>query len=114
FLIGGPGALEHLANKTVLKLMKEATKLHIPRGAICISPRILAEDGLLQGVRATGWNEDHKLPDIFTKHGVQAELDRPVVTDGRVVTANGPRAARQFGEAIVKVILAYNAGQTKS
>lgn len=113
FLIGGPGALEHLHNKAVIKLMEKAHALHIPYGAICISPRILAEAGLLKGIRATGWNEDHKLSTIFADHGVKAEIDKSVVTDGRVITANGPRAARQFGEAIVKVVLAYNTEQRK-
>lgn len=114
FLIGGPGALEHLDNKIVVKLMHQATKLNIPRGAICISPRILAQAGLLKGMRATGWNEDHKLADIFAEHGVQLEVDKPVVTDGRVITANGPRAAQQFGQAIVKVVLAYNTEQREA
>jgi protease I len=111
FLIGGPGALEHLNNKTVVKLMHQATKLNIPRGAICIAPRILAQAGLLTGLRATGWNEDHKLADIFSEHNVQLEVDKPVVTDGNVITATGPRAAKQFGQAIVKTVLAYNTGQ---
>lgn len=111
FLIGGPGALEHLDNKTVIKLFQKATKRNLPRGAICISPRILAKAGILTGFHATGWSDDHKLAGIFAEHGVTAELTKPVVTDGRVVTATGPRAATQFGQAIVKVVLNYRAEQ---
>lgn len=114
FLIGGPGALEHLNNKITIKLMHRAAKLNIPRGAICIAPRILAEAGLLKGLKATGWNEDNKLPAIFQQHEVHGELDKPIVTDGRVITATGPRAATQFGEAIVKAVLSYNNEQRKA
>lgn len=111
FLIGGPGALEHLNTKATIKLMQKATKLNIPRGGICITPRILAQAGLLKDMRATGWNEDGKLPAIFAEHGVAAELDKPVVTDGRVITASGPRAAAQFGQAVIKAVLNYRAEQ---
>jgi protease I len=109
FLIGGPGALEHLDSKEVKKLLHKAEKYNLPRGAICITPRILAQAGILKNVRATGWDEDHKLNTIFTEHGVHPELDKPVVTDGRIVTAVGPRAATPFGQAIVKVVMNYRA-----
>jgi protease I len=31
-------------------------------------------------------------------------VDQPVVVSGRIVTANGPPAAREFGKALVEVL----------
>jgi protease I len=31
-------------------------------------------------------------------------VDQPVVVSGRIVTANGPAAARDFGKALVEVL----------
>ena len=41
FLIGGPGALEHLDNEKTYSLLQAWQKSGKPYGAICISPRIL-------------------------------------------------------------------------
>ena len=75
----------------------------MPYGAICVSPRILAKAGVLHGKRATGWDEDGKLKYVFEKRDVVYEY-APVVTDGRIVTADGPASAKEFGEAIAAVL----------
>ena len=104
FAVGGPGALISLDNKDTARIMQEAAAREgMPYGAICISPRILAKAGVLQGKKATGWNNDEKLEEIFEEHGVQYER-APVVTDGWVITADGPASAEAFGEAILKVL----------
>ena len=38
------------------------------------------------------------------KKGRALVVRDPVVTDGRIITANGPLAARDFAEAVVKEI----------
>jgi len=104
FVVGGPGAPISLDNEETARIMKEAeARKGMPYGAICISPRILAKAGVLQGKKATGWNNDEKLEEFFKKHGVHYER-APVVIDGRVVTADGPMSAEAFGEAILKVL----------
>jgi protease I len=100
FIIGGPGALEFLDNQATYTLMQEFAKKDKPFGAICISPRILAKAGLLSGKKATGWNGDHKLEDIFKEHHVQY-IKQPVIVDGNLITADGPSSAHEFGRAIV-------------
>lgn len=107
FLIGGPGALEHLDTDPVKQLMQQAADLEMPYGAICIAPRILAEAGLLNNRKATGWNDDGKLPAIFSDYNVTGVFKpKAVVIDGHVVTATGPSAATEFGEAIARVVAA--------
>lgn len=100
YTIGGPGALHSLDNETVRNLfVRFKNETHKPYGGICISPRILAKAGVLEGVHATGWNNDRELGDIL-KGGGAIYVQQPVVEDGRVTTADGPASARIWGEAI--------------
>lgn len=103
FLIGGPGAIEHLNTEVVYELLKQAQMLQMPYGAICVSPRILAHAGVLTGKKATGWNGDGQLERIFSMHHVKIE-NKAVVVDGNVITASGPEAADHFGAEIVRLI----------
>jgi len=103
FFIGGPGAMDHLDDEISYKLIKKAADAGILYGAICIAPRILAKTGVLQGKHATGWDGDNKLDSVFDECGV---LKKPldVVVDGNIVTATGPAAAKDFGQAILKLL----------
>jgi protease I len=103
FLIGGPGGLEYLDNETVYDLLKTTATSKIPFGAICVSPRILAHAGLLDGKMATGWDGDGKLDEIFEMFKVN-RVHAPVVVDGSIITADGPRSAKKFGAAIVELL----------
>lgn len=108
FLIGGPGALEFLDNQETYNVMQTAEKAGKHFGAICISPRILAHAGLLKGKKATGWDSDHKLAGVFRECGVTYDK-KPVVTDGKIVTADGPSSAEEFGRAIATAMKKLNA-----
>ena len=69
--------------------------------AICIAPSILANTGLLEGKRATAFpsQEGH----LVMKRAKFKQTE--VVVDGKIVTANGPKASRQFGEEIAKLLV---------
>ena len=99
--VGGPGAIEHLDNETSYRLIKSAQQAKKLIAAICIAPRILAHAGILKGKRATGWDGDGELAQIFKSHGVTYER-HPVVMDGSIITAVGPTAAQEFGTKIVE------------
>ena len=103
FLIGGPGALKALDNSVMHALLQQMKALQKHYGAICISPRILAHANVLGGKKATGWNEDHKLEEIFKKYAV-IYAPEPVVIDHEVITAVGPQAAQAFGQAILNAL----------
>lgn len=107
YVIGGPGAMEHLNISKMHDLLQQMSALGKSYGAICISPRILAEANVLNNKKATGWDEDLKLESIFKKYNVKYEKNKPVVVDDKVVTATGPAAAQEFALAILKVL---NAG----
>ena len=63
----------------------------------------MAKAGILQNKKATGWNDDQEIDSLFKRHGV-IYTPEPVVTDGTIITADGPMAATAFGQAIVKII----------
>lgn len=103
FLIGGPGALEHLDNEKIHHLIRLASKNGKLWGAICISPRILAKAGVLQGKKSTGWDGDNELAKILSSAGAEY-VRQPVVADGTLITAEGPKAAEEFGKKIIEMI----------
>jgi len=101
--IGGPGALSHLDNQDSHRIAKETVGQNKILAAICISPTILAKAGVLQGKKATVWTSplDKGPKKILEENGVEFQ-DKSVVVDGNIITANGPSAAKKFGEEIVK------------
>lgn len=102
YFVGGPGALDNLDNATSYKLLQSVAAAQKPYGVICISPRILAHAGVLKTKKATGWDDDGELADVFKKHGV-SYIHKPVVVDGTIITATGPSAAEEFGNSIVRL-----------
>jgi len=99
-LVGGPGALEHLDNRKVHELLREAMEAGKVVGAICISPVVLAHAGLLKGRHVTcfpdGAPELEKAGAKFT--GADLEID------GKLITASGPAPARKYGQALVEAL----------
>lgn len=102
-LIGGPGALEHLDNQEVYKILKEANERLRPIGAICAATRILAKAGVLTRKRATGWNGDGKLAEIYKTYDVKY-TPVPVVVEENIVTATDPDAAKLFGQEFLTLL----------
>lgn len=105
FFIGGPGALECLDNKKSYDILQKAHANGIFIGAICISTRILAHANVLKLKSATGWDGDGQLAEIYKKHDVYY-IQKPVVSDQRVITATGPDAAQAFGQEVVRLLKA--------
>lgn len=102
-LIGGPGAMDHLDNSKSYKILKSAYQAKKIVAAICISSRILAKSGVLKGKRATGWDDDEELAEVFKENQVIYE-HRPVVIDHNLITAIGPSVAHEFAVKIVEAL----------
>ncbi|PIP23709.1 MAG: DJ-1 family protein [Candidatus Nealsonbacteria bacterium CG_4_10_14_0_2_um_filter_38_17] len=105
--IGGPGALEYLDNEDSYKLAKETVANGKVLSAICIAPAILAKAGVLQGKNATVWSSamDKSAVKILKDNGAIYQ-NAVVVTDGKIVTGNGPQAAEEFAEALIRTLTA--------
>lgn len=99
-LVGGAGAKELFDDNKVHKIAKDAVKKKIVLGAICIAPSILANAGVLKDKKATVYESEKE---NLAKKGAKVQ-DEDVVTDGKIVTANGPEAAEKFANALVKAL----------
>jgi len=96
--VGGTGAAVYFEDQTVLALAKTAFEKDKVVGAICIAPSILANAGILQEKKATAFSSEQE--NLIAK-GAQY-TGEPVTVDGKIVTANGPGAAEEFGEKLVE------------
>lgn len=98
--VGGSGSSIYFNNETAIKIAKDAYSKGKTVAAICIAPSILANAGLLKGKRATCFSsEQANLTEKGAKHS-----GKSVEVDGRIITANGPAAAKNFGRQIGKLI----------
>jgi len=103
--IGGPGAANYMDDETCHQIAREAVKADRVLGAICIASAILAKAGVLDGKKATVWSSplDRSTVKILEENGAIFQKDS-VVVDGKIVTGNGPGAAKEFGEKIVEIL----------
>jgi protease I len=99
--VGGTGAKDLFGDKNAIKLAKDAAKAGKIIGAISIASSILANAGLLKGKSATALESERE---NLEKQGAKFSNDL-VVTDGKIVTANGPDASKKFAEAVIQAIL---------
>lgn len=98
--IGGPGAIQYQEDVQAHLTAQEAVTENKVLAAICIAPTILAKAGVLEGKKATVWNNDGKQSALLTKNGA-IYTNKHVVTDGFIITADGPEAAAEFANAII-------------
>ncbi|MCH7759391.1 DJ-1/PfpI family protein [Patescibacteria group bacterium] len=103
--IGGPGAVEYINNVAAQQLAQAAIEKDKVLGAICIAPSILAQAGVLKDKKATVWSSDLDQSNIKILKDQEVEyVDQSVVVDGKIVTANGPAAAEEFGQTIAELL----------
>jgi len=99
--IGGSGAVEYFANPFALNIAREAVRKRKILAAICVAPTVLANAGVLTGIRATSYlSEQGRLIQagaIYT--GIPVEQDR------LIITGSGPAASIQFGRAVADTLV---------
>ena len=99
-IIGGAGASELIYNPVVLKLIREAVEKRKVIGATSTAPSILANAGVLNGVKVTALPSESvalkQLGAVYT--GV------PVEENMKIITCNGPAAAVLFARTVVDAI----------
>ncbi|OGT91934.1 MAG: 4-methyl-5(B-hydroxyethyl)-thiazole monophosphate biosynthesis protein [Gammaproteobacteria bacterium RIFOXYD12_FULL_61_37] len=98
-LPGGLPGSDHLDNDPrIHSLIKRLAANGCYTAAICAAPKVLANAGILDGKRATGY------PGVLDKmHLPRVELTRlPVVSDGKVITSRGPGTAMDFALELIE------------
>lgn len=103
--VGGPGAYKYIDNEQAHRIAKEAIEKDKVLAAICIAPAILARAGVLEGKKATVWSNilDKSAVKILEENGAIYE-EKSVVVDGKIITANGPQAAKDFAKKVIEVL----------
>lgn len=99
--IGGPGTtVEYFNNPTAINIAREAAAKKKVLAAIDFAPTILANAGLLNGVRATSLVSEQAL--LIQSGAVYTGA--PVERSGLIITASSPLAVVQFAQAIANTI----------
>ncbi|MFN8416856.1 MAG: DJ-1/PfpI family protein [Cytophagaceae bacterium] len=104
YLVGGAGSLEFKDNEAIKKLVQAFLEQNKPVGAICAAPRNLLAWGILKNRRMTGHNGDGQLPALALEGEAEFLLDREVVIDGLILTANGPEASELSALEFMKML----------
>jgi protease I len=87
-----------------MNLARDANKGGLVVGAICLAPKILANAGLLKERNATSSD-----PEYIKGKGAKFVENENVVSDGYLITGNGPDASVEFANKIVDTIKEKNA-----
>lgn len=102
-VVGGSGSVQYLWDDAQLQaLISDFHAKNKVIGAICLSPVVLARAGILDDKKATVFLDDAAITEL--KRGGAQYTPQPVVTDGSIVTANGPQAAGAFAEKLVRLL----------
>jgi len=100
-LPGGMPGMENLRKDSrLLSLLRRMADEERYTAAICASPVVLAEAGLLEGRKATaypGFLEGLEREDVEL-------VPDPVVRDGKVITSRGPGTAMDFALELIEVL----------
>lgn len=99
--IGGPGMAEIVGDDSLRYTGYKARKFYESQkitAAICIAPVVLAKAGILEGKEVTVFSDGKEQ---LRQAGAKLR-DESVVVDGRVITGEGPRAAKEFGQTLAE------------
>lgn len=104
-IVGGGGAQSYLWDDKMLgEMVKSFHTTARAVAAICLAPVVLARAGILEGKKATFFNSPQSFREM--KAGGAVLVDQAVVSDSRIVTANGPAAAQEFAETFIRTLTA--------
>ena len=98
--VGGGGAAVFFDDRDAHLLARNTLDSGGVVGAICIAPSVLARAGLLTGCRPRRSPPSRPTSWRMGRVGPASRLR----SHGRIVTANGPDAAAQFGETLADVL----------
>ena len=100
---GSPGYKNLARSNRLMEIIKDFNNKNKIIGAICGSPSILAKQGLLDNKKATIYPGNEKL--------LAYPRDKAVVTDGNIITSQGPGTAIEFALKIVEKLLDQHTAQ---
>ena len=100
-VVGGMGAVTCLmADEHLRSLLVAANTSNKVVSAICVGPAVLARAGVLRNREATCYS-DKTVVGILKMNGA-TYIDRTVIVSGKIVTGNGPNAAKEFATKVLE------------
>jgi len=102
-IAGGSGSVKLSDYPEVLSVVRRFFEKGKIIAAICLAPFILAKAGILHGVTVTVSAADFAISELGRTGAIYS--DKHVVVDGKIITADGPSASKEFGEEIVRALL---------
>jgi len=101
-IVGGTGSPKLAEYPEVLNIIKRFDEQGKLIAAICVAPFILARADIIKGKEVTAYPADFVVAEM--RRVGATYIKKPVVVDGKLITADGPNSAKEFGESIVKVL----------
>jgi protease I len=98
--VGGVGAQEYWNDSKAQQIAKDSVTKNKLLAAICIAPVTLANAGVLEGKKSTVFSSEKG----FLKAKGANYTGKNVEVDGKIITADGPTSAKDFGDAIIKAL----------
>jgi len=98
--VGGPGTQVLFNNPGAQRIARDASAKGKVIGAICMGPGTVANAGVLKGRKATSFES---VVDMLTAGGA-LYTGSNVETDGNIITASGPKYAKEFGQAVLAAL----------
>ncbi len=98
--IGGGGSSVYFNDPAALDIARRAEAAGKVVAALCIATSILANAGILRGRKVTAFPSEEANLCARGADFTGASL----TVDGKIITANGPAAAKEFGKAIAKAL----------
>lgn len=98
--VGGSGSQQYFDDQSAHTVASDADEKGKILGAICLAPNILANAGVLKDKKCTCWGNPNNLKDNGANY-----TGKSVEKDGKIITANGPAAAKEFAGTIIKALL---------
>lgn len=97
-LVGGPGGYNYIGDAVLQSIIHGAFDKGKLLAAICMAPQLLAESGLMKGVKSTIFPGDS---DVLIKWGA-IYTAAPVEVSLPFITADGPLSATLFGQTLLE------------
>jgi len=107
--IGGPGTPSVRRKTEAVKIAENVYKNGKLVCAICWASTILAKAGILKNKKATVWlgyddEYQKQTSEVLEQYGADF-VNKDLVVDKNIITANGPEAADKFAKEIIKHLI---------
>lgn len=102
-LIGGTGSAIYWDDKIVHQLVQYYARTQgTIVAAICLAPITLVRAGILNGVKATVFEDKTTVNEMKNKNAIYEKTD--VVVSKNIITASGPQASEKFARRIIQLV----------